>query len=269
MAQGLSAKIIEAIRDPGEHFRDPATTLRSESSRLSADNATITPEEMVSVLNRSTHRLASAAAVGALGIAIALGTTACGSGEISQTANQEPAVNGASGTIVLSPSDFNGEEMQNGVIAIRNAHVIYPVAKADKIFGDGGPFKIAFNVANDSPTRVITLDSITTPTGNIKIGTANNGKINPSQGLLAGETAIADTATDAERAAATTRLDVELTNAGTTVAAGLTIPLTFNFTVYDLAGKTKVESVSTTIATPVDAGPNLDRQDEVRDISGH
>ncbi|EGD55401.1 hypothetical protein [Gordonia neofelifaecis] len=216
---------------------------------------------MVSVLNRSTRRLASAAAVGALGIAIALGTTACGAGKISQTANQEPAVNGAGGTITLTPSDYNGQEMSNGSIAIRNARVVYPVAKADQVFGDGGPFVIAFSVANDSATRVIKLESVSAKTGNVKMTppTATDGQdpatIRPTQGLIAGPTVEGEDSSH--------RFAVELTNAGDTVAPGLTVPLTFNFSVYDLSGK-QIETVSTTIETPVDAG-NLDVRSNVGD----
>ncbi|WP_346077306.1 copper-binding protein [Gordonia cholesterolivorans] len=225
---------------------------------------------MVSVLNRSTRRLASAAAVGALGIAIALGTTACGAGKISQTANQEPAVNGASGSITLTPSEYDGQVMSNGSIAIRNAHVLYPVSKADQIFGDGGPFALAFNIANDSPTRVVKLQSVSAKTGNIKLTppTSTTGgdpaSIAPGKALLAGQ----PSGSDPDLAAgADSRWTVELTNAGDTVAAGLTVPITFNFAVYDLGGK-QVETVSTTVDTPVDGGTLNERQDVVRDVQG-
>lgn len=225
----------------------------------------------MSVLNRSTRRLASAAAVGAFGIAIALGTTACGAGKISQTANQAPAVPGAAGTISLGTSDLNGEEINNGSIAIRNVHVLYPDAKADQIFGDGGPFKVAFLASNDSPSRIVRLESITAKTGSVKITPPADSKVDdpaklqPNGALQAGEPAGAITGADDKTEVP--RLDVELTNTGTTVAAGLTTPLTFNFSVYDLSGK-KLDSVSTTIDTPVDGSTLPERQDVVRDAQG-
>ncbi|MGB3698961.1 MAG: copper-binding protein [Gordonia sp. (in: high G+C Gram-positive bacteria)] len=228
---------------------------------------------MVSVLNRSTRRLASAAAVGALGIAIALGTTACSSGKISQTANQEPAINGANGTITLTPSDYNGEKMTNGSIAIRNVHVLYPVDKAAQIFGDGGPFKLAFLISNDSPTRIVKLDSITAKTGTVKMtpppaaAGEDPTRIHPTKAILAGDSVLSNTDTDGDNQPGNSKFSVELTNTGDTVAAGLTTPLTFSFSVYDLSGK-EVEKVSTTITTPVDGGPDMDRQDIVRDVQG-
>ncbi len=224
----------------------------------------------MSVLNRSTRRLASAAAVGAFGVAIALGTTACGAGKISQTANQEPAVNGASGTIKLAPSQFNGEQVSNGTIAVRNVHVLYPVDKADKIFGDGGPFKLSFTIANDSPSRMVRLDRISVPTGSIQVtdpkpadgqkASADPRRIGPGQALTAGVPSNVDPDDDD-----IARFDVQLTGAGDTVAAGLTVPVTFEFTVLDLGGK-PLDTVKTTVGTPVDGGTLDDRQDVVRDM---
>lgn len=229
----------------------------------------------MSVLNRSPRRLASAAVVGALGIAIALGTTACSSGHIAQTATMEPAVNGAAGTIELTPTTVGPHEvMSNGSIAIRNAHVLYPTDKAEAVFGDGGPFKVAFLIANDSPTRVVKLDGITTKTGTVKITPPADAKsaqdptsLRPTHSLQAGEPTGSITAADGTDTLPVTRLDVELNDTGKTVAAGLTVPLTFNFSVYDLTGK-KVETVSTTVLTPVDGSPLVTRQDVIRDRQG-
>lgn len=238
---------------------------------MPADTRDDHPEEKVSVLNRSPRRLASAIAVGALGIAIALGTTACSAGKISQTANQEPAVNGASGTAALAPSIVDGKELTNGSIAVRNVHVLYPVDKAAAIFGDGGPFQVAFLVANDSPSRSVRLESITAKTGSLKITPPADAKkddpamLAPTRSLQAGEPAGAITAADGSENFTVPRFDVQFTNTADTVAAGLTVPLTFTFSVYDLAGK-KIDTVSTTILTPVDGGTLPERQDTVRDL---
>ena len=225
----------------------------------------------MSVLNRSTRRLASAAAVGAFGIAIALGATGCSAGKISQTANQAPAVPGAAGTIQLAQSAASGDTNRSGNIAVRNVHILYPTDKADAIFGDGGPFEVAFLISNDSANRIVKLDSITTKTGDVKVTPPTDGKdgdparLRPNSALQAGEPA--GVLTGADDDTEVPRFSVVLNNTGKTVAAGLTTPLTFNFTVYDLQNK-KLETVSTTIDTPVDGGTLPDRQDVVRDRQG-
>lgn len=233
----------------------------------------------MSVLNRTTGRLAKAAVVGALGAAIALGSAACGAGKISQTANQLPAVNGAGGSVALDPTVSDGDELRNGQITVRNAQIVYPADDADKTFADGGPFDISFLVSNDSVTRKVKLTEIVGPEGTSvspisapksaepkKQGDQSSDPLvlDPGENLLAGVPANVDTT--AAEAADIERFTVTLTNAKS-VRAGLTAPLTFKFEVYDLTGK-RIGEKSLTIETPVDGGTLSERVDVVRDLQG-
>ncbi|WP_132992274.1 copper-binding protein [Gordonia zhaorongruii] len=225
----------------------------------------------MSVLNRTTGRLAKAAAVGAFGVAIALGSTACSAGKISQTTNQLPAVNGGAGTIGLAPSEMNGETISNGQISIRNAQIVYPVKNSDATFDKGGPFDVSFAIANDSPTREIKLVEIIGPQGsNVEITPPKSGDsasqtggstIAPNGVLIAGVPANVNTS--AAQAADIERGTVTLSNAKG-VRPGLNMPLVFKFEVHDLSGK-RIETVQTSVETPVDAGTLPERRDAIAD----
>lgn len=229
----------------------------------------------MSVLTRTTRRIASAAAIGALGIAIALGTTACGAGKISQTNNQAPAVNGASGNIMLGDVSDDGvaedeAELAGNSIALRNVQVMFPVDKADQVFGEGGPFKINFTIANDSPVYYVKLTGIKAPQGKVEFVTdagrstspGDAGKIGPGGHLTAGVPS--NVSTEQAEQDGISRLDVEATGTGSTIAAGLTVPLTFTFEVTGLDGKNP-QTKSTTVNTPVDSTAIDERADVVRD----
>ncbi|QRY61804.1 copper-binding protein [Gordonia sp. PDNC005] len=230
----------------------------------------------MSVLNRTTGRLAKAAAVGALGAAVVLGASACGAGKISQTNNQLAAVNGAGGSVTLSPDA--GSDLANGTIALRNVQIVYPTDKADKTFKDGGPFDVSFAISNDSNTRSVKLVDVVGPEGsNIVLTppstskkdgdkTADPSTIGPNGVLLAGTPANVNTSIAQE--ADIYRFTATLTNAGSSVASGVTVPLTFKFEVYDLSGK-KVEDKQVVIDTPVDNGTLEHRLDVVRDPQAH
>lgn len=238
----------------------------------------------MSVFTRATRRIAKGTAISAVGIALALGTTACSSGKISQTNNQDAAVNGAYGSIALNPGEQAGDQtVQPGSIAIRNLQIMYPTDKAAEVFGDGGPFKLVFSIANDSVVRKVKLTGITAPQGKVEFanGTGTNGAksatpgnaglIAPNSVLTAGVPSNLDTT--AARTDGVKRIDVELNGTGTTVAAGLTTPLTFNFEVYDLERDAEglprnapIGTESITIETPVDATALDNRHDVVRDV---
>lgn len=234
----------------------------------------------MSVLNRTTGRLAKAAAVGALGAAVVLGASACGAGKISQTNNQLAAVNGAGGSVTLSPDA--GTDLANGAVALRNVQIVYPTDKADKTFKDGGPFDVSFAISNDSNTRSVKLVDVVGPEGsNIVLtppsttskkdgesteNTTDQSMIGPNGVLLAGTPANVNTSVAQE--ADIYRFTATMTNAGTSVASGVTVPLTFKFEVYDLSGK-KVEDKQVVIDTPVDNGTLEHRLDVVRDPQAH
>lgn len=224
----------------------------------------------MSVFTRTTHRVAKTAAISAVGVAIALGSTACSAGKIAQTNNQEAAINGANGTISLNPDEQVGDQqIISGTVAVRNLQIIYPSEQAAEVFGDGGPFKLGFTVTNDSMLRKVKLTGITTPKGQVKfLSKAADGSILRSDspgdaGWLApnrGLTTVDPGGMDAAeaKAADVALVEAELNGTGDTVAAGLTVPLTLSFDVYDLqvdASGNPVnapEHKSITIATPVD-----------------
>ena len=88
----------------------------------------------------------SAAAVGAFGLAIALGTSACGAGQVSQTTSQEPAVNGGSAKL--------------GALLIRDVTFVWPT-DAEASAEAGGPYDIAFLISNESATVADKLVAVT------------------------------------------------------------------------------------------------------------
>lgn len=232
----------------------------------------------MSVFTRTTSRIAKGAAIGALGIAVAMGTTACGAGKISQTNNQEAAINGANGTIVLDPAENFGEPgVSPGTIAVRNLQILYPVDKAEEIWGDGGPFRVGFTITNDSNIRTVKLTGITAEKGQVKFVTSGGatsdspgeaGTLAPNQALTTG--AAEGMSAEQAEAAKVTKIEAVLSDTGDTVAAGLTTPLTLHFDVFDLgkgdAAPTKVGTETITIRTPVDGTQLNERLDVVRDV---
>lgn len=191
---------------------------------------------------RSVGRTTKAAAVAAFGIAIALGTSACGAGQISQTASMEPDVNGTLANI--------------GQLQLRNVQILYPTSRASEIFGNGGPFELAFVINNTDPVNADKLTGITAPEGTVSIVQSADGTDIPAgQALRAGQPAGLLVPEGAQDAADQQRITVELSNAGKTVAEGLTTPLTFHF---ERAG-------SITVRTPVVVSPEQPRQDKIRE----
>lgn len=213
----------------------------------------------------------SAVAVGAFGLAIALGTSACGAGQVSQTTSQEPAVNGGSAKL--------------GTLLIRDVTFVWPTGDAEATAEAGGPYDIAFLISNESATVGDELVSVTAPRGTVTI--TGDATINPGKALHAGDLTgltkgvedTTETSAPASSSAApssttpsttepesgetsdTERLKVTLTGAGDTVRAGLSTQLTFKF---KKAGEVEVQ-------VPLNGGPDLERQDKVRggEAGGH
>ncbi len=210
----------------------------------------------------SPRGVARAVAAAAIGSAVVFGVGACGAGQISQTANQEAAVNGGNATV--------------GQIALRDVHVVYPAVNADDAFVDGGPFELAFLISNNSAYQNDTLQSITVPgggsatisgsrslpatkslragqpslllTGSPEGSTASSAEV-PSSQVAAQESAAGSVGNSADPTE--TRITVTLTGMGSKVRPGLTVPLEFTF---QQAGKV-------TVNVPVDAGYVNPRRD--------
>ncbi|WP_431309231.1 hypothetical protein [Gordonia prachuapensis] len=184
-------------------------------------------------------RAVKATAVAAFGIALALGTTACGAGQISQTANQEPAVNGNLADV--------------GSMQLRNVQIIYPDDRADEVFGNGGPFEVSFVISNIDPIEADRLVGIEAPDGGT-VTIEGDTTIPAGQALEAGKPVGLLEPEDVAATDEEERITVTLDGAGDTVAPGLTTPLEFRF---ERAG-------TVTVDTPVDAGTYMVRQDQVR-----
>lgn len=219
-------------------------------------------EQSPAQVARSQRGIVRVAAAAAIGSALVFGVAACGAGQISQTANQEAAVNGGNATV--------------GQLALRDVHVVYPPVNADDAFVNGGPFELAFLISNNSAYQDDTLQSITVPGG--RSATISGSRALPAtKSLRAGQPSLlltgapegspsssvevpsSEVAAQESQAGSVgnsadpteTRITVTLTGMGTKVRPGLTVPLEFTF---QRAGKV-------TVNVPVDAGYVNQRRD--------
>ncbi|MCH5645635.1 hypothetical protein [Gordonia sp. ABSL49_1] len=224
----------------------------------------------MSVLPQSARRSVRtrtrlAAAIAALGAAVALGVTGCGAGQTSQTANQLPAVNGA-----------NANHLS---LTLRNVQIIYPNDKADEVFAAGGPFELSFVISSNNPTEYYRLKEIKAPQGGTVTLSPAAGpqlEITPEIALRAGSP-VGLTEDVAERATTIScrvsqpvshassagtkesRIKATLNGAGKSVAAGLTTNLTFVFEIKNADGAW-VDAGSKEVLTPVDTDPGYARK---------
>ncbi|MFT4044106.1 MAG: hypothetical protein QM673_13185 [Gordonia sp. (in: high G+C Gram-positive bacteria)] len=200
---------------------------------------------------RRGRRLATASVIAAVGIAVAFGATGCGAGQISQTANQLPAVNG------------NGANL--GSLELRDVQIVYPTHNATATFDEGGPFDLSWVIANTSETAVYRLTSVTAPQGQITL--KDSYDIRPGQSLRAGSPAALLAPAGSEHGTGQKRITATLEDAGNTVASGLTTKLTFTFVEVknENGASVTVPAGSVTVDTPVDSGTLLTRQDKVRE----
>lgn len=147
----------------------------------------------------------------------------CGAGQISQTAMQQPSVNGTSASV--------------GTIALRNVHL-----RADQVSDyvePGSDVELLFEAANTSPDVGDKLVSITSDVGKVSL---TGDTTVPAGGVLTvgapdGQITPLENAEAAEAAEAKLSLSKPITN-------GLTYNFTFKF---EKAGET-------TVAVPISAG---------------
>lgn len=180
--------------------------------------------------NRNTRRLASALALAA-GATLTL--SACGAGQISQTATQVAAVNGNFADV--------------GDISVRNVHVVYPQSEEYSL-EPGGTVELGFVAINNNPAAADTLTGIsTTAASNVSVGEEAGGtEIAPLTALGAGapvDNSVEDPDIPLQF------ITVELNGINEDVRPGLTIPVTFSFE----------EAGDVELLVPVDAGSELDR----------
>ncbi|GGF21944.1 hypothetical protein [Williamsia phyllosphaerae] len=223
----------------------------------------------MSELNPFRH-LTRVAAIAAMGGALALGTTACGAGQIAQTTNQAAAVNGSFATL--------------GDIALRDVHVVFP-SSGNAAFVNGGPLELAFLISNNSPykndrlqsitfasgTGTVTIDGsqdipatktlragqpsqlLTSPTASTSPSSSSSESSSPSSSSSVPSSSAPSSTSSSNNSAdpSETRITVTLTGAGKQITPGLTVPLVFTF----------AEAGKTTLNVPVDAGSVLPRDE--------
>ena len=177
-------------------------------------------------MNRLTNRLVAASAgLAACGLIL----TGCGAGQISQTADQQSAVNGATANVAN--------------IALRNVH-IQAVQSGDSI-KPGRPVELIFAAANISPDVNDKLVSISSDVGSVAL--TGDTSIPAGTSLIVGSADGQEEATpmgSAQPAKAEVTLSQPITN-------GLTYGFTFNF---EKAGQAQVQ-------VPISAG-GAERQGE-------
>ena len=176
-------------------------------------------------MNRFGLRTSRAAAgLAVCGLAIGITLTGCGAGQISQTATQEPAINGVNAGV--------------GHIALRNVHLRAP--QTSDYIEPGSDVELLFVAANNSPDVADRLMSVTSDVGTVSL----TGDLTvPANGvLIVGEPdGQIKPLESAETADAVTGASVALTKP---ITNGLTYDFTFKF---EKAGQT-------TVTVPISAG---------------
>lgn len=188
----------------------------------------------------SASRRPSTFALAAGGLATAVVLSACGAGQVSQTATQEAAINGTSGSA--------------GEIALRNIHL--RGTQTTDYIEPGREVELLFVAANVSPDVNDKLISITSDVGSV---TLTGDTDVPATGTLVvgtpdGQPTPLEEIEAADSAEATVELSKPITN-------GLTYDFTFTF---EKAGET-------TVGVPISAGETPRRGDSAggSDSSGH
>ena len=176
-------------------------------------------------MNRLSNRLVAASAgLAACGLIL----TGCGAGQISQTADQQSAVNGATANV------------EN--IALRNVH-LQAVQTSDAL-KPGRTVELIFVAANISPDINDKLVSVSSDVGSVAV--TGPTAIPAGTSLIVG-TADGQPEVTALGSAAPTKVEVTLSQP---ISNGLTYKFTFDF---DKAGQATVE-------VPISAG-SAERQD--------
>lgn len=187
-------------------------------------------------MNRFATR-ASAVTSGLAAVGLALSLSGCGAGQLSQTATQEPAVNGVNAS--------------SGSVALRNVHLRAP--QTSDYVRPGSPVELLFVAVNNSPDQPDRLVSIRSDVGSAPL---RGDTTVPANGVLvAGEPDGQIAALDSVDPARPITVDVSLTKP---ITNGLTYPFTFTFQ----------RSGDVTVQVPISAG-ETPRRDEGGGDAGH
>ena len=180
------------------------------------------------------------AGVAACALATAVALTGCGVGQVSQTATQEPAVNGTGapvGDITLSNIHLRAAQSTDYVQPGRNVELLFVVSNGSPDTDD----KLV-SISSDVGAVTLTGDG-TVPAGGVLVVGTPDGQISPLENVEAAETA-----------EATVVLSKPITN-------GQTYNFTFDFE----------RAAQTEVPVPISAGesPRREQAGEAGDTGGH
>jgi copper(I)-binding protein len=189
----------------------------------------------------------SAVALAACGLSAAIVLSGCSAGQISQSASQQPAVNG---TLAWVGDPTSG-------IALRNVHLRAP--QTSDYVRPGGDAELLFVAVNESAEKDDRLVSITSSVGTVSL----TGDLTVPAGgtLIVGTPDGTPSALDATEGANTVEASVQLTEP---ISNGLNYPFTFTF---ERSGQTELN-------VPISAGETPRREAAVEagseaDTGGH
>jgi copper(I)-binding protein len=176
------------------------------------------------------HPRASAVTAGLAACGLAFGLTACGAGQISQTATQAPAVNGVNAGV--------------GDISLNNVHLRAP--QTSDYVRPGDEAELLFVATNESPDQPDRLMSIRSDVGSAPL--RGDATVPPGGVLVAGEPDGQTAALESVEPAEPLTVDISLTKP---ITNGLTYPFTFTFQ----------RSGEVTVQVPISAGEEPRRDD--------
>jgi copper(I)-binding protein len=189
----------------------------------------------------------SVVALAACGLAAGLALSGCSAGQISQSANQQPAVNG---TLTWVGEPTTG-------IALRNLHLRAP--QTNDYVRPGSPAELLFVAVNESADKPDRLVSITSNYGTVSL--SGDVRVPAGGTLIVGTPDGTPSPLDATEGADTVEASVQLTQP---ISNGLNYPFTFTF---ERSGQKEV-------MVPISAGEAPRREAEVAssgagDTGGH
>jgi len=189
----------------------------------------------------------SAVALAACGLSAAIVLSGCSAGQISQSASQQPAVNG---TLAWVGDPTSG-------IALRNVHLRAP--QTSDYVRPGGDAELLFVAVNESAEKDDRLVSITSSIGTVSL--TGNLTVPAGGTLIVGTPDGTPSALDATEGANTVEASVQLTEP---ISNGLNYPFTFTF---ERSGQTELN-------VPISAGETPRREAAVEagseaDTGGH
>ena len=192
-----------------------------------------------------TRTPAKVASLAAVALAAVVTLAGCSAGQVSQTAMQQPAVNGTGATV--------------GSIDLRNVHLRAP--QTGDFVQPGSDVELLFVAVNGSETNGDRLISITSDVGTVAL--TGQSKIPPGGTLLVGTPDLQPSPLDATEGASTAEAAVALTKP---ITNGLTYGFTFTF---EQAGQKKFEVPISSGEAPRRESENAANGGESADTEGH